>query len=54
MDYFNSFEFWIYLVWVSSAVGFGLCIGVSLFLLIDKLFNQLANLKFKKDKGEEK
>lgn len=50
MDYFNSFEFWIYLVWVSSAVGFGLCIGVSLFFLIDKLFNQLANLKFKKEK----
>lgn len=52
MEYFNSFEFWIYVMWVSSAVGLGLCIGVYLFFLIDKLFNRLDNLKFKRGKGD--
>ena len=50
MEYFNSFEFWIYLVWASSAVGFGLTVGVVLFVGACILFDRLRDLKFKKEK----
>ena len=53
-EYFNSFEFWLYVMWVSSAVGFGLVLGGFLYLgiiaMVDKLVERLINLKFKKDK----
>lgn len=53
-EYFNSFEFWLYVMWVSSAVGFGLVLGGFLYLgviaIVDKLVERLINLKFKKDK----
>lgn len=58
MEYFNSFEFWVYVMWVSSAVGFGLVLGGFLYLgvmaILDKFIERLMNLKFKKDEGEEK
>ena len=54
MEYFNSFEFWMYVMWVSSAVGVGLVLGGFLYLgvvaIVDKLVERLINLKFKKDK----
>ena len=50
MEYFNTFDFWVYLVWVSSAVGFGLTVGVFLFLGACILFDRLRDLKFKKEK----
>lgn len=52
MEYFNTFDFWVYLVWVSSAVGFGLAIGFALFIGACILLDRLFGLKFKK--GEEK
>lgn len=54
MEYFNSIDFWVYVMWVSSAVGFGFTLGALLFVsvcvLADKLIERLVNLKFKKDK----
>lgn len=50
MEYFNSFEFWVYLVWISAAVGLGLCIGVYTFYILTSIFDSLSKLKFKKDK----
>lgn len=53
-EYFNSFEFWVHVMWVSSAVGFGLVLGGFLYLgvmaILDKLIERLMNLKFKKEK----
>lgn len=53
-EYFNSFEFWVYVAWISSAVGFGLVLGGFLYLgivvILDKLVERLMSLKFKKDK----
>ena len=53
-EYFNSFEFWVYVAWISSAVGFGLVLGGFLYLgvmaILDKLIERLMNLKFKNDK----
>lgn len=54
IGYFNSFEFWMYIMWVSSAMGFGLILGVFLYLgvmaIVDVLIERLMNLKFKKEK----
>lgn len=54
MEYFNTFDFWVYLVWVSSAVGFGLATGLALFVGACALIDRLLDLKFKKDEEEEK
>lgn len=54
MEYFNSFEFWVYVMWVSSAVSFGLTLGYFLYNgvmdLADILLERLVNFKFKKEK----
>lgn len=52
MEYFNSFEFWVHVVWASSAVSFGLTLGYFLYIgvmdLADMLLEILLNFKFKK------
>lgn len=54
MDYFSSWNFYFYVLWISSAIGYGVCLGVLIFSIVDKLVEflveRLSNLKFKKDK----
>lgn len=50
MDYINSWDFWFYTLWLSTAVGFGLCMGVWLFFILDSILDSLSKLRFKKDK----
>ena len=54
VSYIESWEFWFRIVWYSSALGFGLALGVSLYKWTTGVIDSLFNLKFKKDKGEEK
>lgn len=54
VNYVESWEFWFRIVWYSSAIGFGLALGVSLYEWATGVIDSLFNLKFKKDKGEEK
>ena len=54
MDYFSSWDFWIYTLWLSAAVGFGLALGFSLYEWVNSVVNRLFSLRFKKDKEEEK
>lgn len=50
MDYINSWDFWFYTLWLSTAVGFGLCMGVWFFFILDSILDSLSKLRFKKDK----
>lgn len=50
MEYINSWSFYFYILWISSAIGFGLCMGMYLFYLFDSILDNLSKLKFKKEK----
>lgn len=54
ISYIESWEFWFRIVWYSSALGFGLALGFNLFESVNDVLKRLLNLKFKKDRGEEK
>lgn len=48
MNYIESWEFWFRIVWYSSALGFGLALGFSLFEWANGVIEKLLSLKFKK------
>lgn len=50
VNYVESWEFWFRIVWYSSAIGFGLALGVSLYEWANSVVERLFSLKFKKDK----
>ena len=52
INYIESGEFWFRIVWYSSAIGFGLALGFSLFEYANSVIDRLFNLKFKKDEDE--
>lgn len=52
-SYIESWEFWFRIVWYSSAIGFGLALGFSLYEWVNSVVNRLFSLKFKKDNGRE-
>ena len=54
INYLDSWEFWFRVVWYSSALGFGLALGFSLYEWANSVVDRLFKLKFKKDKREEK
>lgn len=49
INYLDSWEFWLRLVWYSSALGFGLALGFSLYEWVNSVVDRLFNLKFKKE-----
>lgn len=50
VSYIESWEFWFRIVWYSSALGFGLALGFSLFESVNDVLKRLINLKFRKEK----
>ena len=54
INYLESWDFWLRLVWYSSAMGFGLALGFWLYEWVNSVVNRLFKLKFKKDKRKEK
>lgn len=50
LEYLGSWDFWFYTLWLSTAVGFGLCMGVRFFFILDSILDSLSKLRFKKDK----